>query len=317
MKRLIIAAALLVSVCGMARAQDETYAEKLGWPKGSRVLMIHADDAGMSHASNLGVIETLEAGVVTSISIMMPCSWVPEIVAYLKEHPEVDAGLHLTMTSEWTPYRWGPVAGRGAVPGLVDAQGYMPDGVREVVQNATPDEVEQEIRAQIALAERMGIEITHIDSHMGALYSTPEIFERYAKVAVEKQLPLLVAGGHGTKVKEGDAEAFAQLQPFIQQLWDAGLPVLDDIDTSSYSWKDSDNKPEYIDLIRNLKPGVTWVNCHPTKPGEEGEEITEGRELLFADYRAMIDPEVMEVIKEEGIILTTWRELKQRRDALK
>lgn len=315
MRSLILAAVLVVSLPCIALAQ-ETYAEKLGWPTGSRVLMIHADDAGMSHASNEGVIATLEAGTVTSVSIMMPCSWVPEFVSYLEKHPDTDAGLHLTMTAEWTPYRWGPVAGRDAVPGLVDASGYLPDGVGEVVQNATPDEVETEIRAQIALAEKQGIDITHLDSHMGALFSSPEFFERYAKVAVEKQIPLLVAGGHGTKVKEGDGEAYAQLQPYVKQLWDAGLPVLDDIDTSSYSWKNSDHTNEYIELIRNLKPGITWVNCHPTKPDEEGEEITENRELLFGDYRGLINPKVKQAIEDEGIILTTWRELKARRDAL-
>ena len=316
MKRLVILIVFIVSLGGAAVAQD-TYAEKLGWPKGARVLMIHADDAGMSHASNLGVFATLEAGTVTSASIMMPCSWVPEFVAYLKNHPEVDAGLHLTMTAEWDPYRWGPVAGRDAVPGLVDAMGYLPDGVGEVVQNATPDEIEKEIRAQIGLAERMGIEITHIDSHMGTLYATPEIFERYAKVAIEKQIPLLVAGGHGTKVKREDAGAYEQLKPYVDKLWEAGLPVLDDIDTSSYSWRGLDKKTEYIEMIRTLEPGVTWVNCHPTKPTEEGKAITDNRELVFGDYLSLIDPTVKKAIEDEGIILTTWRELKERRDAVK
>lgn len=317
MKRSIVFGVILAFVPLIAGAQEQTYAEKLGWPKGSRVLMIHADDAGMSHASNLGVIETMAAGTVTSASIMMPCSWVPEFVAYLKAHPEVDAGIHLTFTSEWTPYRWAPVAGREAVPGLVDAMGYLPDGVREAVENSTPDEIEKEIRAQIALAERMGVEITHIDSHMGTMYATPEIFERYAKVAIEKQLPLLVAGGHGTKVKEGDAESFNQLQPYVQKFWEAGLPVLDDIDTSSYGWKSGDKKANYIQMIRDLKPGVTWFNCHPTKPGEDGEEITENRQVVFTDYTALVDPDVKKAIEDEGVILTTWRELKERRAAVK
>jgi len=93
---------------------EETYAERLGYGAKARVIMFHCDDAGMSHASNLGAIESVEKGVVTSVSIMMPCPWVPEIVHYMKEHPQVDAGLHLTLNSEWNLYRWGPVAGKPA-----------------------------------------------------------------------------------------------------------------------------------------------------------------------------------------------------------
>lgn len=315
--RLLAVALLSISVCWVsALAQDETFAEKLGWPEGARVLMIHADDAGMSHASNAGTIATLEAGTVTSVSVMMPCPWVPGFVAYLKEHPEVDAGLHLTYTAEWDPYRWAPVAGRDAVPGLVDAMGFMHDNVGEVVKHATADEVEQELRAQIALAEKMGINITHIDSHMGTLFANPEYFERYLKVGIEKHIPLLIAGGHGTIVSKEDSEAYQQLQPYAKQVWESGLPVLDDIDTRSYSWKSTEKTAEYIEMIRTLKPGITWFNCHPTLPTEEGKAITNNRELLFGDYNALVDPAVKKAIEEEGIILTTWRELKQRRDAL-
>lgn len=315
--RLFTAAFLSIPILWIsACAQEETYAEKLGWPAGSRVLMIHADDAGMSHASNAGTIATLEAGTVTSVSIMMPCAWVPGFVAYLKEHPEVDAGLHLTYTAEWDPYRWAPVAGRDAVPGLVDVMGFMHDNVREVVGNATADEVEQELRAQIALAEKMGINITHIDSHMGTLFSKPEYFERYLKVGIEKQIPLLIAAGHGSIVSKEDSEAYKQLRPFAEKAWEAGLPVFDDIDTRSYSWKSLDKTAEYVDMIRTLKPGITWFNCHPTKPTEEGQAITNNRETIFGDYNALIDPAVKKAIEEEGVILTTFRELKERRDAL-
>jgi hypothetical protein len=315
--RLLTAAFLSIPILWIsACAQEETYAEKLGWPAGSRVLMIHADDAGMSHASNAGTIATLEAGTVTSVSIMMPCAWVPGFVAYLKEHPEVDAGLHLTYTAEWDPYRWAPVAGRDAVPGLVDAMGFMHDNVREVVSNATADEIEQELRAQIALAEKMGINITHIDSHMGTLFSKPEYFERYLKVGIEKQIPLLIAAGHGTIVGKEDSEAYKQLRPYAEKAWEAGLPVFDDIDTRSYSWKSAEKTAEYVDMIRTLKPGITWFNCHPTKPTEEGQAITNNRETIFGDYNALIDPAVKKAIEEEGVILTTFRKLKQRRDAL-
>lgn len=296
-------------------AGEPTYAERLGWPAGSRVLMLHADDLGMSMASNDATIATFEAGTVTSCSIMMPCSWVPQFATWLKAHPEVCAGVHLTLTSEWDPYRWGPVAGRTVVPGLVDASGYMHDNVAAVIAHATPDEVETEIRAQIALAEKMGIRLTHIDSHMGTLYASPAFFERYLKVAIEKQLPLLIAGGHLTIARAQEGEALVEaLQGAAKTAWAGGLPVLDDIDTRSYTWEGLDKKAAYLDAIRTLKPGVTWLNAHPTMPSDEGKTITDNREKIFGDYLSLVDPELKKVIADEGIILTSWQELKARRD---
>jgi predicted glycoside hydrolase/deacetylase ChbG (UPF0249 family) len=297
-----------------AMAEEATYAERLGWPEGSRVLILHADDLGLSLASNEASIATIEAGPVTSVSIMMVCPWVPHFVDWLREHPKVDAGLHLTMTSEWGPFRWAPAAGRNAVPGLVDPRGYMHDSVRDVVKHATPDEVEKEIRAQIAQAERLGINVTHIDSHMGALYASPAFFERYMKVAIEKGLPFLIAGGHLTKARENEGDDVVDaLQQVVPVVWEAGLPVLDDIDTSTYAWDGLDKTGRFVEAIRTLKPGVTWLNVHPTMPTHEAKIITGNREKLFGDYHGLVDPKVMAALNEEGIILTTWKELKERR----
>ena len=121
-KNLLLFFLLCLAIVANAQ-QSITYAEKLGWPKGARVIILHVDDAGMSHESNEGVEQATSLGVATSTSVMMPCSWVPEFKAYLDKHPTLDAGLHLTLTSEWSNYRWGPLAGRANVPGLVDKQG--------------------------------------------------------------------------------------------------------------------------------------------------------------------------------------------------
>lgn len=307
--------AVVVSLPFAVRAEDPTYAERLGWPKGARVLMIHADDLGMSYASNVACIASFEAGTVTSGSVMMPCSWTPGLLPWLAKNPEVCVGVHLTLTAEWDDYRWAPVAGRDAVPGLVDAQGFMHDNVPELVKHATADEVEKEIRAQIALAEKMGFKISHLDSHMGALYASPAFFERYMRVAIEKQIPLLIAGGHLSIARKEEGEALAEaLKHVVPLVWNAGLPVLDDIDTRSYSWDGLDKTDEFIQAVRDLKPGVTWLNVHPTMPTEEGKAITANREKLFGDYFALIDPRLKAAIEEEGVILTTWRELKERRD---
>jgi len=277
-------------------------------------VMFHCDDLGMSHASNLGGIESLEKGVVNSVSIMMPCPWVPEIVKYVKQHPQVDAGLHLTMNSEWDLYRWGPVAGKPAVPGLCDPDGYLWHPTQETAKHATPDEVEREIRAQIEKAEAMGLHPTHIDTHMGALAVRPEFLERYMKVGIEKQIPVLAIGGHRSFARVENAGAMKQIEERIKGVWDAGLPVIDDLHTASYDWKEGAKSARFIKMLKELKPGVTMVIIHCSRPTDDFPLITGSSSLRFEDLKAMIDPEVRKTIEEEHIILTTWRELKERRD---
>lgn len=304
---------VLALMCAMAfnSAAEKTYAERLGWGPEDRVLIIHCDDGGMSHASNNGAIEALEYGLVKSVSTMMPCSWVSEFAQYLKKHPNTDMGIHLTFTSEWDGYRWGPVAGKLAVPGLADEQGCLWDNVRLVLENATPDEIETEIRAQIDRAETMGLPITHLDSHMGTLFSNPAFFERYVKVGIEKQIPILMASPRGLESELGPRAKM--LGAMVERVWKAGLPVIDHVHTASYDWKTTEKIPQYSEAIRNLKPGITEMIVHCTKPDPVIDVITGKRELLYGDYYALISPDVKKVIEEEGVILTTWRELKERR----
>jgi len=291
----------------------QTYAERLGWPEGTKAVIFHVDDAGMSHESNMGAIKAIEDGVATSTSIMMPCSWVPELNAYLKEHPQVDAGVHLTLTAEWKKYRWGPVAGKPAVPGLVDSEGCLWHGVEDVAAHATADEVETEMRAQIDKALAMGIKPTHLDSHMGTCF-LPLYLDRYVKVGIEKQIPILMFGGHMQHI---GAEAGA-LKPMVyliaNRVWQAGLPVIDDLVTSPTSADSYEGRKEQlIKLLGEMKPGITEIIVHCTVQTEVFSHISGSGPAREAELRLMTDPDVKKFIDNEGIILTTWRELKERR----
>lgn len=299
----------------MAPARSESYAERLGWGPTDRVLIIHCDDVGMSLGSNLGAQATLKAGTVTSVSMMMPCPWVPGFVKSLRGKTPVDVGLHLTLTSEFDDYRTMPVAGKSQVPSLTDEMGCLWDNNRLLKEHATPDDVETEIRAQIDRAETMGIPITHLDSHMYALYAHEPFFERYLKVAVEKGLPLLIANGHLYHLtrERPDSTMHELFKKYAETVWNAGLPVIDDIHGGTYGWRSTDKKALYIEFLRTLKPGVTEMIVHPTVPDDVMPVITGGRTHLYGDYYALVSPQVMDVIREEGILLTTWRELKERR----
>jgi predicted glycoside hydrolase/deacetylase ChbG (UPF0249 family) len=302
-----------ICMIGNTLASDVTFAERLGWKANDVVVILHVDDVGMSHSSNRGAIESIENGVASSFSIMMPCPWVPEIARYLKAHPDVDAGLHLTLTSEWQLYRWGPISGKAQAPGLVDDEGCLWRSVEQVAAKATPDEIEREIRAQIDRAETLGIPITHLDSHMGTLFARPDYFERFAKVGMEKRIPVLCVGGHMTYVSQENKEAATQLRPWVKKIWNAGLPVLDDLLTGFTSFKPEEKPGKLMTLLAELKPGVTEVLFHASLPTEEFPLITGSSEARRADLKALTNPRVKQLIQERGIFLTTWKELKERR----
>lgn len=291
-----------------------TYAERLGWPRGARVVIFHVDDAGMSPDSNQGTQEALEKGVATSASIMFTCPWVGPCAEYLRQHPETDAGIHLTLTSEWQSYRWGPVAGKHAVPSLVDLEGCLWPEVPTVLQHATPDDVETEIRAQLDRCLTMGITPTHLDSHMGTLFASPAFVQRYLKVGAEKHIPVLVPGGHLTYIARSNPTLVEAAREMGRLTWQAGLPVIDDLHTGQGCARPETKKAQILAFLRTLKPGITQFIVHCTRVTPAFGLISGSGATRQAELDTMLDPEVMKVIQDEGIILTTWRELGQRRD---
>jgi predicted glycoside hydrolase/deacetylase ChbG (UPF0249 family) len=313
-------------------AQDTTYAERLGFPKDARVILLHMDDAGMSLSSNRAVEKVFESGVANSTSVMMPCPWVPQIVKYIKAHPGTDAGLHLTLTSEWTDYRWGPLAGAGAVPGLTDSTGSLWQSVPQVVSHSSPEEVDKEIRAQLSRAEKMGFHPTHLDSHMGTLFATPAFLQKYIQLGIEKQIPVMFPAGKASNIQK-EMQLTPQQVTYFQQtgkaIWDAGLPVLDDLHNSSYDWKVPDDVAKndaaltkwrvdlYEKTMKELKSGVTMVIMHCTDPSDIFSAITDSGDKRKADMLAMLDPGFKKFLKDQHFILTTWKELMERRQKVK
>jgi hypothetical protein len=286
------------------------------------------------------------------MSVMMPCPWVPELVAELKKTPALDAGLHLTLTAEWDVYCWGPLTGRPEAPGLVDPRGCLWPDVASVVKHATPDEVEVEIRAQIKRARELGFEPTHLDSHMGTLFATPELLERYIEVGVEERIPVMFPGGHRTALRaqymaeQGAVpERFTQAGDIGKRIWEAGLPVLDDLHNMSYGWRpDAGDKTlahpaaeaaahaakrggteatrdawremkveRYSQALRELEPGLTMMILHATETSPTFPFITDSGPTRQGDLDAMLDPRLEKVIADEEILQTTWREVMERR----
>lgn len=331
-KLLLISALFCLFVQKTTAQSSETYAEKLGFPKGAKVIILHVDDVGMSYDSNKGAFKAVTEGVATSMSVMMPCPWVSGFLKFYKNNPKTDAGLHLTLTSEWQDYRWGPLSGKPSVPNLVDEEGAMWRSVEQVATHASADDIEKEIRSQLDRARKMGFEPTHLDSHMGTVFATPGFMERYLKVGMEQKIPVMFPGGHDFMIlQQLKSTGFKAEQALAigQQLWNAGLPVLDDLHNISYGWKAPEKEnmndaaiqkfhaQKYIESFKDLKPGVTMVIMHCTAPTEVFEHISDSGNTRKGDLLAMLSPDLKKYIQENGIILTTWRELKERRDKVK
>ena len=296
-----ISVGLFAAMVGGASAADHG---------GKRYVIIHSDDAGMSHAVNLATIEGMEKGVVSSCSIMVPCPWFPEFAAYAKKNPDKDYGIHLTLTSEWDHYRWGPVAPPSQVPSLIDKQGYLWDNSRLVAKHAKTEEVEIELRAQIDRAKAFGVPLTHIDSHMGALFTRADLVQTYVKVGIEYGLPVLFIRASGPVFAKEYPTLAAVADQTIATLDRAGFPILDSIEANNYGVPPDKKKSYFLNALKKLKPGVTEIIIHCGLANAEMNAITSSSARRDADRRVFIDPEVIATIQTLGIEVITWKQFR-------
>ncbi len=251
-----------------------TLAERLGFDATDRIAVVHADDIGMCHAANLGAFQVLRAGPATCGSIMVPCPWFQEAVELAKAGPDFDLGVHLTLNAEWPHYRWGPVAGRSAVPSLLDDQGFLPRTSLEIVKRAKPEEVEVELRAQVEMALEAGIDVTHLDSHMGTVFFPP-FLEIYKKLAAEFRVPVFaVRPDPEALAARGLQGATEILNWLVGSLESEGFPILDGFDTASLDFAEGKGLKHNRKRIQGLGKGINYLICHPARGGEELSSIT-------------------------------------------
>ena len=182
---------ILITFLSYAQEQ-KSITEKLGYPVDAKLLIVHADDLGVAHSANAASVEAFKKKGITCGSIMVPCPWFPEIADIVKNNPEYDVGIHLTLTAEWNQYKWDGVLPASEIPSLINEEGYFYSDAGDVIKHANPEEVEKEIRAQIERALAFGIKPTHIDNHMGPLFMKQELMKIYLKVGKDYNLPVLI-----------------------------------------------------------------------------------------------------------------------------
>jgi chitin disaccharide deacetylase len=283
----------------MANEMKST-AERLGYGDKARVLILNADDFGMCHDQNEGVMTGLTDGLFTSSTILVTCPWFEEAAAFARSNPAADLGVHLTLTAEWDSYKWGPVSPRHAVPSLVDERGYLWPTVEKVWEHAKLDEAEAELRAQIEKALAAGIDVTHLDSHMGTLQLRPDYHEIYARLAAEYRLPIRLASRNMMRAMMGE---------ILDQLDRTGVVTPDHL---IFHGPDKVEQTEtfWTDLIKSLYPGVTEVLCHPARARDELKSCARDALQREADFRYFTSDKTRRLLAEESIKMIGYRKLR-------
>lgn len=281
-------------------------AERLGYPAGTKLLIIHADDLGVSHSENAASFKAMAEGSVRSASVMVPCPWFAEVAAYAKSHPNHDLGLHLTLTSEWKPYKWGPVASRQEVQSLVDSVGYLHDDCSTFAAAAKPTEVEKELRAQVERSKKMGLVPTHFDTHMRCLYENATLFGIYLKLGREYGVPVMVGRNFFNEMDS----------TFKVQITEKDI-IVDHIYTASPEDYAKGMVPYYQNIFRNLEPGVNELVIHTATDDTEMQSMTNSHGVCpdwcaswrQADFDFFTSAQCKKLLAEQHIQLITWREV--------
>jgi predicted glycoside hydrolase/deacetylase ChbG (UPF0249 family) len=302
---------LLLLLTGPLWAQKPpSLAEQLGYPPDAKLLILHADDLAVAHAANDASFQALTNRWISSASVMVPCPWLPEVAEFASKHPAIDLGLHLTLTSEWNPYKWGPVAPRTMVGTLTDSLGYFFPTCEALAQRGNPDEVRQELHAQVKRAMDMGIQPTHLDTHMGCLiFQRSSYFQAYLETGRKFNIPVMLS-----------EQMLALPDSFTKHILPGEVCI-----NQIYMAEPDDYRhglPQYyLNLFDHLEPGVHVLLIHPAFHTDEIITMT-GDYGLFPDYCApwrredanfFSSTSCQDALRKNNIQLITWRQIKARR----
>ena len=292
--------------------QPNPVLKKLGFSDDDRVAIIHTDDIGMCQASVAAFADMVDFGLISSGAVMVPCPWFLEAAKFGASHPEADMGAHMTLTSEWDTYRWGPISTRDPQSGLMDVQGFFHKTSEAVWENADPEAAVNELDMQISRALQAGMTLTHIDTHMGSI-AHPSIIPGYIQLAIKYGLPAMIPRYSTEELMEQqgmDEGTAGMVVGMINSLEEMGIPLIDrlsglELVDANYRFDQAKN------ALHSLKPGITHFIIHPSKDTPELRHITTSWDCRVADYETFSSEATREFIKNEGIQVIGYRALKE------
>ncbi len=285
------------------------FLQRLGYAATDRVIIVHADDIGMCQATLPAYEDLLDVGLLSSASTMVPCPWFPAVAAYCRDHPSVDMGVHLTLTSEWGGYRWGPISAGNEVATLLDDEGYFPRGTAPIREKASVEAVRGEITLQIEHALVAGIDATHVDHHMGVL-GEPHLLSLLAEVAQRYELPWRELNPTAAPVDDEERrvkrrEILLHAASQGQPLFDArfGLPLDQSHDQLALAKQ----------IFAELPSGLSFLIAHPAVDTPELRALAPDWPSRVANYETLVSQELRAFVREQGVQVIGFRAL---RDAM-
>lgn len=287
-----------------------------------KYLIVNADDFGMCRAANLATFDLLKCGGITSATVMVPCGWAPEACKFAQDNPEFAVGVHLTFTSEWSKYRWSPIAAENTAS-LRDEDGYMHHESDQVEENVDLDEVEGELRAQIERAKKLGLTPSHLDNHMGSLYGIEtgrvELLKLTFDIASEYNLPFRFPSQYTQEqiALFGPKLDTEQLRTMVSKFKDyaaiKNVAIPDYLITHDWSGAQSDSYENFRDYMfehfKTFPTGVTETFIHPSL---ESDELKGTSGVWFRrvwEHRLFADPATRQYIEGLGIRYINYRDL--------
>jgi len=294
-------------------------ATALGYGSNERLLIVNADDYGLCQSFNSGIQQLLKEKVISSTTLMLPCRAAREAAKWSAQHPEYDVGIHFTFTSEWEGYRWGPITQGKLAQSLVSSDGYFPKDCKTFELQAEPEQVRNEMIAQIEMAMELGMNPTHADNHMGSLYGL-ETGRHFIQVVLEVcalyGLPYRLPRSLSATNKQVAPPEMAEQAKQMGLLADAkGVVVLDYLVGLPFHLQAGETydslKLEMKQLLKELEPGVTELIIHPSLVTDELLAFHGQPEKRGMEFQLFRDADIHKTIKDEGIRLIHWRDLQK------
>jgi len=304
MKKIILVFFCIILAVGSKGQESKNLAELLAYPKDSKLLIIHADDMGLANSVNTACIKAFENKGITSGSIMMPCPWAPEMARYVKDHPGLDVGVHLTMTAEWDLYKWAGISPADQISSLLDPNGYFYPSVEELGKVAKGADAEKELKAQIDKLISLGVQPTHIDTHMGSVLANPELIKIYMNLSDIYHLPVLFPRAYLSWFPPETAKTLGSKIFLLDNLFMLEPQMI------KGNWIDA-----YKKGISELKPGLNQMIVHLAIDNDEMKAISKGHDDYGSAWRQhdldlVLSSEFKDLLKTNHIILITWRQIK-------
>ncbi|MCC7085360.1 MAG: polysaccharide deacetylase family protein [Pirellulales bacterium] len=303
---------LSLAVFATPSQAEQTWAERLGFPAGKKVLILYADQAGMTYETSAAAETALKQNQVQSVGNMMPAPWGLDFAQRADDLEKYDVGLSLTLTSEYENYRWKPVLPAGEVPSLVDSNSYLWRTLTQFTASATSDDTDREVQAQIQRARAAGFEPSHLTPHMGALVYRPDLMAVYLGVAHKHWIPAIVVELTPQRLAEFQQKGFPLTPSIVGMISKYPLPKLDDLKFSPTADNYEGKRNALMKLIQSLSPGLTQIVFRPAIEGGGLKRIDPHWQQRLWDNQLLSDSKLQEFYQSQSVIFTNWKEIMRR-----